>query len=66
MREGREVKKKKYKPTFVNAIQSKGERRRKYKFVRDNGYSSCIATVLKDWTWYHINLYIKTGKEREE
>jgi hypothetical protein len=55
-----------YPPTYVNARQSRLERRTKYRFLKYTGLvSPTEADRLKDWTYPHIiqYLYMKTGKE---
>lgn len=46
---------------FVNARQSKGERRRKYKWVKKMGFNYFIARVLRDWTKSHIRIFAKNN-----
>jgi len=50
---------------WVNANQSKEERRRKYKYVRDAGFSANIARWLRDWRWSKIKAFIEKRKRKE-
>ncbi len=43
---------------FVNSIQTKEERKEKYKMLKDNGADSALARRCRDWTSGHIERII--------
>ena len=55
---------KRYK--FVNAEQTNEERREKYHFVRNHGFSANIARWLRDWRWSKIKRFIQKATENAE
>jgi hypothetical protein len=54
--------KNKYLPHWVNARQTKEERRLKYRMVRDKGFSSYKAQRLKDWTLNHVKKFLEYNR----
>jgi hypothetical protein len=46
---------------FVNASQTPQERAGKYRFVKRAGLPAPLAHQMRDWTWNHIQLMVKTS-----
>jgi len=51
---------------FINANQTNEERRKKYRFVREKGFSSHIARRLRDWRWSKIKRFIELFENWKE
>lgn len=45
--------------TWVNKNQTPEERRNKYRYVRNAGFSVAVARWLRDWRWTKIKRFIE-------